>query len=389
MFKALLASIAMICAVFTSPLAFAQSSDNAAEVKRPAQFLIQDNEFRYEFSSWYRDPFIENSNYKQSGAFVTCSQGQYLCPAKNLPKNVVGFTHVDLGNKLGDNVLDVQLMMDNKSNPVSVGYYHDSTNVGSKDFYVTFRHDIVIDRIVNKDLGIGPIKNWVLEVGADLSEKNDDFGNQRRSPMIGPGVNFKVPNGGYWKVVAMWTREWNNEGTDVTSFYYTNDSTGAIAIDAPAGACPAGNPYCQIPSPRTWGQKVVYSPREVTIQTGWGLPFALGKTPWIFEGWSTLNTAKGYGAPQLVPFTGPGFYSPVVYYKQGTRPESYSHARVMYNFGSLFGKGHLWQIGVGYEYWHNEFGVPQEPPISTVPNATYQCNSCIGNTPFLSLAIHL
>ena len=380
MIKKLSVIVIAMCAMFTASLTFAQPGPSG-EITKPHAFLIQDNEFRYENSSWYRDPFIS----------VNCSYAAvHTCPAANLAKNVLGFTHVDLGNKLGDNVFDVQLMMDNKSNPVSVAYFHDSPNAGSKDFYVTFRHDLVIDRLVNKDLGVGPIKNWLIEVGADLAEKNDDFANQRRSPMVGPGVNFKIPNGGYWKVVAMWTREWNNEGTDVTSWSYTAPDTGLSSINSPAACDESG---C-IPSPHTWGQKVVYSPREVTIQTGWGVPFALGKAPIIFEGWSTLNTAKGYGAQQLVPYTGSGFFSTSAYYNMATRPESYTHARIMYNFGSLLKEGgtHVWQIGVGYEYWHNEFGVGQDSPVPDslgFAKGTYQCTSCIGNTPFLSLDIHL
>jgi hypothetical protein len=257
---------------------------------------------------------------------------------------------------------------------------------------MTFRHDIVLDRLVNKNLGIGPIKNWIITVGADFGSKNDDFANQRRSPMIGPGVNFKVPNGGYLKINAMWTREWNNEGTDVTSWYYTNPSTGLSAIDAPSGTCP--EPNCLVPSPHAWGQKVVYSPRELTFQAGWGVPFALGKALITFEGFSTLNTAKGYGAAQLIPFTVSGFFSPPSYYHAGTRPEWISDGLLLYNIGALFGSGHNWQIGVGYEYWHNMFGVGQDTPgvpnaIPGVPNASDQCFSCIENSVFTTVAIHL
>jgi hypothetical protein len=372
--------------MFTASLAFAQSgAGNSGETVKPHAFLIQDNEFRWYWGPYFRDPFIENSNYTQPGAYASCSASNpaYLCPAKNIMKNVIHFVHVDLGNKLGDNLFSMQYLMDNRANPVSVPFFHDNPNVGSKDVYMSYRHDIVLDRLVNKDLGVGPIKNWILTVGADFGSKNDDFANQRRSPMIGPGVNFKVPNGGYLKVNAMWTREWNEEGTDVTSWYYTNPSTGLSSIDSPI-AC-YGSEVC-VPSPHTWGQKVVYSPREVTFQAGWGVPFALGKMPWIFEGFSTLNTAKGYGAAQLLPFTGSGFFSSPVYYHAGTRPEWISDGLLLYNFGSLFGSGHNWQIGPGYEYWHNMFGVGQNAP--GVPNATYECNACIENSIFTTVAIH-
>ena len=391
--KSMLIVIAVF-AMFTASLAFAQ------DTAKPHAFLIQDNEFRYYYGSWFRDPFVtvSGTNIAPSPSYPYSGSPGYTGKGQNLSKNVIDFIHVDLGNKLGDNLFSMEYMSDNTANPVSVGYFHDSTHVGSKDIYMIFRHDLVIDRLVNKNLGVGPIKNWFIEMGADFSAKNDDFSNQRRSPMIGPGVNFKVPNGGYLKVAALWTREWNNEGTDVTSFWYTGESFGegpptispVSSIDSPL-AC-YGYQAC-VPSPHTWGQKVVYSPREVTFQTSWGLPFALGRAPFIFEGYSTLNTAKGYGAPQLEPFTGENFYPPYteVWYHEGTRPEWKSDGVVAYNMGSLFKEGgsHVWQIGVGYDYWHNEFGVPQDPPLSGVPNATYQCTSCIGNSPYIVLAVHL
>jgi len=59
-------------------------------------------------------------------------------PAKNIMKNVVHFVHVDLGNKLGDNLFSMQYLMDNRANPTSVPFFHDNTHVGSKDVY----HDL-------------------------------------------------------------------------------------------------------------------------------------------------------------------------------------------------------------------------------------------------------
>jgi nucleoside-specific outer membrane channel protein Tsx len=359
MFKFLMATIVVIGAMFTASAALVQAQDGQAQPKRekPASFIIQDNEFRYFYSSWFRDPYITNP--------VTGK-------AQNISKNVIEFVHVDLGNKLGDNVFDMQYLSDNTTNPVSVPYFHDNTHDGSKDVYMTFRHDIVLDRIVNKDLSWGPIKNWVVSVGADFGSKNDDFSSQRRSPMVGPGVNFKIPNGGYWKVVAMWTREWNEEGTDVTAY------------DPMV-------PY----KPTAWGKPVVYA-QEASLQTGWGVPFALGSAPFIFEGFGVLNSAKGYGAGNLLynnPQAPDPHYASGSYFMffQGTRPELLLHGLLVYNFGSLVKKGgtHIWQIGVGYEYWHNIFGVPQfGVPINGLPGSAL-CNSCIANTPFATINIHM
>jgi len=363
MLKSLMATLIVIGALFTASMAVAQAGNSQTKQKRekPATFIIQDNEFRYWYSSWFSDPYITNP---ETGK------------AQKIAKNVIEFVHVDLGNKLGDNTFDVQYLMDNTTNPTSVTYFHNNEHAGSKDVYFTYRHDLVIDRIVNRDLSKGPIKNWIITMGADFGSKNDDFSSQRRSPMIGPGVNFKIPNGGYWKVVAVWTREWNEEGTDITS-YETEP------------------PF----KPNNWGKPVVYGPQEVSGQTAWGVPFSLGKALMTFEGFGVVNSSKGYGAGNLVYNTDtinePQNYNPnepadsYYMFYQGTRPEVLLHGMLVYNAGALFGPGHNWQIGVGYEYWHNIFGVPQfSTPTNGFPTSIL-CNSCIAHTPFVTVNIHL
>jgi len=120
-----------------------------------------------------------------------------------------------------------------------------------------------------------------------------------------------------------------------------------------------------------------------------GVPFRYWKALFTFEGFSTLNTAKGYGAAQLLPYTGPGFFQAPVYFHAGTRPEWISDGLLLYNIGSLLKEGgHNWQIGAGYEYWHNMFGVGQGAPVPAAVGATGQCFSCIENSVFTTVAIH-
>ena len=137
MLKSLMATLIVIGALFTASMAVAQAGNSQTKQKRekPATFIIQDNEFRYWYSSWFSDPYITNP---ETGK------------AQKIAKNVIEFVHVDLGNKLGDNTFDVQYLMDNTTNPVSVPYFHDNDRAGSKDVYFTYRHDLVLDRIFNR-----------------------------------------------------------------------------------------------------------------------------------------------------------------------------------------------------------------------------------------------
>jgi hypothetical protein len=349
MSKKILASIAMICALSAVSIALAQDEGDKKTHKHYT-FKLQDNELRYGYGPYFRDPFIT----KPGDSTNTQSS--------NIAKNFLEFVHVDIGNTLGDNTFTMQYLRSNKTNPVSTPYFHNNTNVGAKDVYMTYRHDVVLSRIFkNANFSWGPIKDVIVSGGMDVGSKNDDFSNQRFSPMIGPGVQLKVPNGGYWKVVAMWTREWNEEGTDFTLY----DS--AIKY-----------------KPVAWGKPVLYA-QEATLQTAWGLPFSLGRAPITFEGFGTLNSAKGYSAGSLM-------YNPTVsnggsaslpqdsYYMVylGTKPETIIHSMLMYNFGSLIGHGHNWQIGVGYEYWNNLFGVDH-----------HKHPGCLENAPFLLVALHL
>jgi hypothetical protein len=222
--------------------------------------------------------------------------------ANLIPKNGIDYQHIDGGNKYGDNFLDITLLIANKQNSVSVAYFHSNPANGSMDFYTTFRHDIFPSRLFNtKPLSFGPIADVALTVGADIAAKNDDFSNERKSPMVGPSIIFKAPNHGVIKVSAMWTREWNEEGTDITSW----------GLDG---------------YPKTWGKQVTYDP-TYTIQAVWHIPFAVGRVPLTLRGFGVFNGSKGHNAGTL---PAPG--AQVVY--QGTKPETLLAPELMWTFGN-------------------------------------------------------
>jgi hypothetical protein len=361
----------------------AQAQDKSAAHKRYA-FQIQDNSFAYEYIPAMRAPF--NDTVDSAGT-----------KASNTMAHLVDYTHFDMGYKLGDNVIDLSYFIDSRSEPVSP-YFYNNDNTGDKPFYATVRHNFVLNRLFNTDkFAFGPIRDVFITVGADYGSNNNTFGNQRRSPMVGPGVSFKINHGGFWNLSAMWTKEWNHEGTDITAWGY--DVTTA------SGALFDGNGL----KPISYGRSVVYD-ATYTIQTSWGYPFSIAsKLPMYFTGWGVMNGTKGYASKSMIPYTGGTFYGnaiPAEYTMAGTKPEYILKPSLRYNFGSLFGPGHNWQVGVGYYYWLNVYGIDHHIHPDTVYEIVNDAGAKIGstspaaynmpgiesgaqqNTPFAELVLH-
>jgi hypothetical protein len=295
-------------------------------------FAFTDDNVSWMYGNHFREPYV--------------GHGPTNNIANNIDKNGIEYQHIDGGNRLGDNFLDITLLIANHQNPVSVGYYHDNAGNGSMDFYTIFRHDIVLSRAFNfKKLSWGPIDDVALSFGSDIAAKNDDFSNERKSPMVGPSVLLKAPNHGVLKISAMWTKEWNEEGTDITSW----------GMDG---------------QPKTWGKTVVYD-QTYTLQAVWNIPFLVaGRVPFKFHGFATFNGSKGHNAGTL---PAPG--AQILY--QGTKPETLINPELAYNFGRHFGEPHKWEIGAGYQWWNNKFGVDHKKAIG-----------CLAHTPFIRIAVH-
>jgi hypothetical protein len=263
MHKKMLAMIVLLGATFSTQLAHAQ---------------FQDNSFRY----WYSSDFRESDTND----------------GKNIAKNILSFTHVDGGYKLGNNFLNVDMLKSNAGDPTAA---ISSTNEeGATEVYVVYRHDVSLNKVLNtKKFAFGPVKDVLITAGVDLNTKNTEFAPEKRMPVFGPTFALKIPRG-FWDVSLLWDKEWNNNGIV--------------------------------------GRAVGFN-SAVMISTAWGVPFKVGKAPLSFEGFGLLNSTKGKDG-----------------FGNGTKPETLLHPKLMYNAGSLFGEKHNYGIGVGYEYWNNKFG---------------------------------
>lgn len=304
-------------------------ADQKKVESQPHLFMFQDNSIRWWYGSWFRSPFANSG--------------------QNIQMNGFQFTHVDRGNRFGDNLFDVTYIMSNRGDAVSKAFFHNNTTDGARDAYIIYRHDIGLNQLFKtKVFKFGWVDDVQLTAGVDLDSKNNDFGGSRLSPVVGPTfvINPKIAPRAHIRLSTFWTKEWNEEGTDFTSWTTINGS----------------------PRPVTWGKPVTYDATYM-ISASWSFPFKVSKAPLSVEGFGVFSGSKGYTAGSLQP-TGKMYY-------EGTKPETILRPKLMYNFGSLFSEKHNWQLGVGYHYWNNKFGTDHHKNVG-----------CLQHAPFSELAFH-
>jgi nucleoside-specific outer membrane channel protein Tsx len=305
MVKKLLASAALLGAMFCTPLAHAQ---------------WQDNSLSYWNSDAFREPDTNNGH--------------------NIMKNVVTFTHVDGGNKYGDNFVTMNILKSNAGDPTATTCGMPFTNcpdatvneIGAIELYFVYRHSISLSKLTKKKLAFGPVKDVLFTAGVDLETKNTQFAPEKKTPVFGPTFAIKMKKG-FWDISTLWVKEFNHDGYgayDKNVALY--NSNGGVTF-------------------RT----------QAMVATAWLYPFKVGKAPFTFEGFGSISSSKG---PD-----GAG---------NGTKPETLLHPTINYNFGSLVGEKHNWQLGVGYEYWEHKFGEDSKLNPGSVQNA-----------PFVALTFHL
>lgn len=281
----------------------------------PAHAQFQDNAIRYWYSSAFREPDTNDG--------------------KNIAKNIVSFTHVDGGNLLGNNFLNIDFLKSNAGDPTATATPSDPnpTTIGAAEVYIVYRHDVSLNRVLKtKKFAFGPIKDVLITAGGDFNTKNTEFAPLKRMVVLGPTFAVKIPKG-FWDVSLFWDKEWNHNGY--------------CGFNDPAKYCHTGG--------------VTFN-SAVMVSTAWSVPVAkIAKAPLSFEGFALLNSAKGTD--------GSG---------NGTKPETLLHPKLMYNFGRLISEKHNWQIGGGYEWWNNKFGEDNH----------LNPGSC-AHAPFVELAVHL
>lgn len=212
-------------------------------------------------------------------------------------KNILQLTHAS-GYSYGQNFLNLDVLKSNIKDPADGG------STGATEFYLTYRHQFHLGKILDKNLAFGPVKEVGVTAGFDLNSKNTKFSPSKRLLVVGPTLKLNVP--GFWDISLLYGRESNHCG-----------------LGAPA--CPNAN----ITFDSQW-----------MVSTSWGVPFTVGPLPLKFQGFLNYASAKGND-----------------YAGVATKPETLMRTSLMVDVGQMVtGKKNTFLMGVGYEYWRNKFG---------------------------------
>ena len=225
----------------------------------------------------------------------------------DIAKEILSGTHAD-GYEWGSNFFNIDFLKSDRRDASSDG------RDGALEVYAVYRHDLSLNKISGtKAFAFGPIRDVMVEVGADANTKDTTFDSEKRMPVAGLAFAFDVP--GFWQVAFLWDKEFSHNGIV--------------------------------------GRNVIYNSTE-RFETSWDRPFMLGGQAMDFEGFGLINAPKGtdgFGAK--------------------TKTEYLAHPKLMADVGADFDDpGHL-KIGVGYEYWLNKFGNDHTSVYGSEANAFF------------------
>ena len=215
---------------------------------------------------------------------------------KEVRKHVLQFGHAS-GYAYGQNFLNLDLLQSDKNDPSS------GADTGATEFYLTYRHQLHLGKLLDKDLSFGPVKEVALTAGFDLNTKNTAFAPRKRLVVAGPTLKFNVP-AGFFDLSLLAGKEWNHCGLA----FCTDHEHG---FDA-----------------------------QWILSAAWGVPFQAGPVPLKFQGFINYNSEKGKD------------YSGVK-----TEAETLLRTSLMVDVGQMAaGRKNTLLLGVGYEMWLNKFG---------------------------------
>ena len=216
---------------------------------------------------------------------------------RDVRKHVLQFTHAS-GYATGQNFVNLDILQSDRNDPISGG------DSGATEFYLTYRHQLHLGKLLDKDLSFGPVKEVAFTGGFDLNTKNTRFAPRKRLVVAGPTLKFDVP--GFLDVSLLAGKEWNHCG-----------------LGAPA--CPEAS--------------IAFDP-QLILSVAWGIPFQAGLLPLKFQGFLNYNTAKGRD-----------------YARVKTEAETLMRTSLMVDVGQMTGsRKNTLLAGVGYEMWLNKFG---------------------------------
>lgn len=216
---------------------------------------------------------------------------------KDVRKHVLQYSQAS-GYSVGQNFVNLDILQSDKNDPSSGG------DTGATEFYLTYRHQLHLGKLLERDLSFGPVKEVAFTVGFDLNTKNTTFAPRKRLVVAGPTLKFNVPNNGFFDLSLLAGKEWNHCGLgSCTDHEHGFDN-------------------------------------QLILSAAWGLPFQAGPVPLKFQGFINYNTDKGKD-----------------YAGVKTEAETLMRTSLMVDVGQLAaGRKNTLLVGVGYEMWLNKFG---------------------------------
>lgn len=216
---------------------------------------------------------------------------------KDVRKHVLQYSQAS-GYSVGQNFVNLDILQSDKNDPSSGG------DTGATEFYLTYRHQLHLGKLLERDLSFGPVKEVAFTAGFDLNTKNTTFAPRKRLVVAGPTLKFNVPNNGFFDLSLLAGKEWNHCGLgSCTDHEHGFDN-------------------------------------QLILSAAWGLPFQAGPVPLKFQGFINYNTDKGKD-----------------YAGVKTEAETLMRTSLMVDVGQMAaGRKNTLLVGVGYEMWLNKFG---------------------------------
>ena len=216
---------------------------------------------------------------------------------KDVRKHMLQYSQSS-GYSVGQNFVNLDILQSDKNDPSSGG------DTGATEFYLTYRHQLHLGKLLERDLSFGPVKEVAFTAGFDLNTKNTTFAPRKRLVVAGPTLKFKVPNNGFFDLSLLAGKEWNHCGLASCTDHEHGFDT------------------------------------QLILSAAWGLPFQAGPVPLKFQGFLNYNTDKGKD-----------------YAGVKTEAETLMRTSLMVDVGQMAaGRKNTLLMGVGYEMWLNKFG---------------------------------
>jgi nucleoside-specific outer membrane channel protein Tsx len=257
---------------------------------------------------------------------------------QSIQKQIFSLQHVS-GNSLGTNFFNVDMLKSDSNDPVNNQTADASARPtspkGAQEVYVAYRNNLSLGAIFKKKLEFGVVRDVEWTTGFDYNAKNTEFAPSVWKLITGPTLSFKVP--GFLTVGLQYYKEWNHN-----AFGHSFGNTG--------------------------NNNVVFD-GTYQVNVAWGINAPIAQVPGKFKGFAAFTGKKG---------------------KDGSNVESKLESLIdmfyMVDFSKVLGaKAGTWQIGPGYEYWNNKFGVPTKAHKDNPFDATVNPKT---NTAMIALEYH-